>query len=80
MCTYIFKNKWLLIYYLSTEAVCLRVSGWGASQSGCHASRVSGLGVQVIHTYIDIILKVILGKVLESLCRLDNVFDLLQHF
>ena len=35
-----------------------------------HVSRVSGLGVQVIHTYIDIILKVILGKVLESLCRL----------
>ena len=54
------------------------MSGWGASQSGCHASRVSGLGVQVIHTYIDIILKVILGKVLESLC--SNVFDLLQHF
>ena len=41
--------------------------------------RESGLGVQVIHTYIDIILKVILGKVLESLCGLDNVFDLLQH-
>ena len=31
-------------------------------KSGCHASRVSGLGVQVIHTYIDIILKVIHGQ------------------
>jgi hypothetical protein len=37
---------------------------------------VSGLGVQVIHTYIDIVLKIILSKVLESLCGLDNVFDL----
>ena len=35
--------------------------------------------MQAIHIYIDIILKVILGKVLESLCGLDNVFDL-QHF
>ena len=64
------------VYYLGAEAVCLRLSGWGAGQSGCHVSRVSGLGVQVIHTYIDIILKVILSKVLESLCGLDNVFDL----
>ena len=46
------------------------------AMSGCHVSRVNGLGVQVIHTYIDIILKVILSKVLESLCGLDNVFDL----
>ena len=44
------------------------------ARSGCHVSRVNGLGVQVIHTYIDIILKVILSKVLESLCGLDNVF------